>query len=72
MPAAIPDLSWSLPSVGDTLSTVCCFSSNFTGSAPVSSEGYTKIKANGVASLLTYSPDGGTTRYCHLSGAGAA
>ena len=46
--------------------------SNFTGSAPVSSEGYTKIKANGVASLLTYSPDGGTTRYCHLSGAGAA
>ena len=30
----MPDFSWSLPSVGDTLSTVCCFSSNCTGSAP--------------------------------------
>ena len=30
----MPDFSWSLPRVGETLSTVCCFSSNFTGSAP--------------------------------------
>ena len=33
-PAAMPALSWSLPSSGDTLSTVCCFWSNCTGSAP--------------------------------------
>src|SRR3954447_19320287 len=32
MPAAIPALSWSWPSVGDTLRAVCC--SSFTGSAP--------------------------------------
>ena len=44
---------------------------NFSG-AIVSSEGYTKIKANGVATLLAYSPDGGTTKVCHLSGAGVA
>ncbi|UFN49516.1 hypothetical protein LPC08_02390 [Roseomonas sp. OT10] len=44
---------------------------NFSG-AIVNSEGHTKIKANGVASLLVYSPDGGTTRLCHLTGAGVA
>ena len=30
----MPAFSWSLPSVGDTLSTVCFFWSNWTGSAP--------------------------------------
>ncbi|MFT8245662.1 glycosyl hydrolase family 28-related protein [Roseomonas sp. BN140053] len=46
---------------------------NFTNNAaPTNSDGFGKIKANGVASLLVYSPDGGTTRVCHLSGAGAA
>jgi hypothetical protein len=34
-------------------------------------DGYTKIRAGGVASLLAYSPDGGATKLCHLSGAGA-
>ncbi|MFC0407991.1 glycosyl hydrolase family 28-related protein [Roseomonas elaeocarpi] len=45
---------------------------NFSSSTPLNSEGYTKIKANGVASLLVYSPDNGTTKVCHLSGAGVA
>jgi len=35
-------------------------------------DGHTKLRAGGVASLLVFSPDGGTTRLCQLTGAGAA
>jgi hypothetical protein len=42
-----------------------------TNTAPTNADGFTKIRAGGVASLLVYSPDGGTTRICHLTGAGA-
>ncbi|WP_200845332.1 glycosyl hydrolase family 28-related protein [Roseomonas sp. 18066] len=45
--------------------------SGFTGSTPSNSDGFTKIRSGGVATLLVYSPDGGTTRICHLTGAGA-
>ncbi|ONG44742.1 hypothetical protein BKE38_27410 [Pseudoroseomonas deserti] len=45
--------------------------SGFTGSTPSNSDGFTKIRSGGVATLLLYSPDGGTTRICHLTGAGA-
>lgn len=46
--------------------------SGFTSNtAPTNSDGFTRIRAGGVATLLVYSPDGGTTRICHLAGAGA-
>lgn len=46
--------------------------SGFTiNTAPTNTDGFTRIRAGGVASLLIYSPDGGTTRICHLTGAGA-
>ncbi|WP_458093751.1 glycosyl hydrolase family 28-related protein [Roseomonas sp. WA12] len=37
----------------------------------VNPDGLTRIRAGGIASLLVYSPDGGATRLCQLSGAGA-
>ncbi|MBP0446733.1 hypothetical protein J8J14_18315 [Roseomonas sp. SSH11] len=37
----------------------------------VNPDGHTRIRAGGMASLLVYSPDGGTTRLCQLTGAGA-
>ncbi|MCQ4159799.1 hypothetical protein NON00_07640 [Roseomonas sp. GC11] len=43
----------------------------FTTATPANSDGFTRIRAGGIATLLVYSPDGGTTRICHLSGAGA-
>ncbi|MDQ1079964.1 glycosyl hydrolase family 28-related protein [Pseudoroseomonas cervicalis] len=43
----------------------------FTATTPANSDGFTKIRSGGVATLLAYSPDGGTTRICHLTGAGA-
>jgi hypothetical protein len=46
--------------------------SGFTiNTAPTNPDGFTRIRAGGVASLLIYSPDGGTTKVCHLTGAGA-
>ncbi|MFC3126437.1 glycosyl hydrolase family 28-related protein [Pseudoroseomonas globiformis] len=46
--------------------------SGFTSNtAPTNSDGFSRIRAGGVATLLVYSPDGGTTRICHLAGAGA-
>ncbi|WP_277753782.1 glycosyl hydrolase family 28-related protein [Muricoccus nepalensis] len=35
-------------------------------------DGSTKIRSGGVASLIVFSPDGGTTKLCQLTGAGAA
>ncbi|WBV44150.1 glycosyl hydrolase family 28-related protein [Pseudoroseomonas cervicalis] len=43
----------------------------FTAATPANSDGFTRIRSGGVATLLVYSPDGGTTRICHLTGAGA-
>jgi hypothetical protein len=46
--------------------------SGFTvNTAPTNADGFTRIRAGGVASLLVYSPDGGSTKICHLTGAGA-
>ncbi|MFC7552618.1 hypothetical protein ACFQU7_10685 [Pseudoroseomonas wenyumeiae] len=46
--------------------------SGFTvNTAPTNADGFTRIRAGGIASLLVYSPDGGTTKICHLTGAGA-
>jgi hypothetical protein len=70
-------MDWS--SVGNGFS---CMVVNRTGSdlaisttgfsaAVVNPDGYTKIRAGGVASLLAFSPDGGTTKLCQLTGAGA-
>jgi hypothetical protein len=44
---------------------------NFTGSTPTNPDGLTKIRNNGLATLLAFSPDGGTTKLLLLSGAGA-
>ncbi|WP_146201839.1 glycosyl hydrolase family 28-related protein [Teichococcus aestuarii] len=48
--------------------TLSGFTSN---AAPTNSDGFTRIRAGGVATLLAYSPDGGTTKICQLVGAGA-
>ncbi|WP_207446713.1 glycosyl hydrolase family 28-related protein [Roseomonas marmotae] len=78
-PGAGLSLSWA-----NTLDGFSCIVVNRTGAdlalslsgftvntAPSNADGFAKIRAGGVASLLVYSPDGGTTRVCHLSGAGA-
>ncbi len=44
----------------------------FTGSTPSNPDGFTKIRAGGLATLLAFSPDGGTTKVLLLAGAGAA
>jgi hypothetical protein len=44
----------------------------FTAATPSSPDGFTKIKAGGLATLIAVSPDGGTTRLLLLAGAGAA
>ena len=41
-------------------------------SGVVNPDGYTKIRAGGVASLLAFSPDAGMTKLCQLTGSGAA
>lgn len=43
----------------------------FTGSAPINADGLTRIRPDGLATLLAFSPDGGTTRLLILSGAAA-
>ncbi|MCI0754299.1 glycosyl hydrolase family 28-related protein [Teichococcus vastitatis] len=48
--------------------TLSGFTSN---TAPTNSDGFTRIRSGGVATLMVYSPDGGTTRICQLAGAGA-
>jgi hypothetical protein len=44
----------------------------FTGTTPSNPDGFTKIRAGGLATLLAFSPDGGTTKVLLLAGAGAA
>jgi len=43
----------------------------FTGTTPSNPDGFTKLRAGGLATLLAFSPDGGTTRVLLLAGAGA-
>jgi hypothetical protein len=43
----------------------------FTGTTPSNPDGLTRIRAGGLATLLAFSPDGGTTRVLMLAGAGA-
>jgi hypothetical protein len=43
----------------------------FTGSTPLNQDGLTKIRPDGLATLLAFSPDGGTTRLLLLAGAAA-
>jgi hypothetical protein len=43
----------------------------FTAGTPSNPDGLTKIRADGLATLLAFSPDGGTTRILMLSGAAA-
>ena len=43
----------------------------FTAASPSNPDGLTKIRADGLATLLAYSPDGGTTKVLLLSGAAA-
>jgi len=49
--------------------TLTGFTSN---TAPSNGDGLTKVKAGGIASLFCFSPDGGTTKLCHLAGSAAA
>ena len=44
----------------------------FSGATPTNPDGFTKLRAGGLATLLAFSPDGGTTKLLMLSGAGAA
>jgi hypothetical protein len=44
---------------------------NFSGATPTNADGLTKIRNNGLATLLAFSPDGGTTKLLLLSGSGA-
>jgi hypothetical protein len=44
---------------------------NFSGTTPTNPDGLTRIRNNGLATLLAFSPDGGTTKLLLLSGAGA-
>ncbi len=43
----------------------------FTGTSPTNPDGLTRIRPDGLATLLAFSPDGGTTRLLLLSGAAA-
>ncbi|WP_237214591.1 glycosyl hydrolase family 28-related protein [Falsiroseomonas oryziterrae] len=43
----------------------------FTGTTPSNPDGLTRIRSNGLATLLAFSPDGGTTKLLLLSGAAA-
>ncbi|WP_270933442.1 glycosyl hydrolase family 28-related protein [Falsiroseomonas oryzae] len=43
----------------------------FTAATPTNPDGLTRIRAGGLATLLAFSPDGGTTRVLLLSGAAA-
>jgi hypothetical protein len=43
----------------------------FTGTTPTNADGLTRIRAGGLATLLAFSPDGGTTRLLMLAGAAA-
>ena len=78
-PGAALSLSWANTGDGFSCSVInrtgadlALSLAGFTGNtAPTNSDGYTRIRAGGVATLMTYSPDGGTTRICHLAGAGA-
>jgi hypothetical protein len=57
--------------VNRTASDLAIAMTGFSGTAPTNPDGHTRIRAGGLATLLAFSPDGGTTRLLLLSGAGA-
>lgn len=78
-PGASLSLSWagtgdgfSCTVVNRTGADMALALSGFTvNTAPTNGDGFTRIRAGGVATLLVYSPDAGVTKICHLTGAGA-
>ena len=57
--------------VNRTASDLTIAMTGFSGTTPTNPDGHTRIRAGGLATLLAFSPDGGTTRLLLLSGAGA-
>ena len=51
-----------------TASDLAIAMTGFSGTAPTNPVGHTRIRAGGLATLLAFSPDGGTTRLLLLSG----
>jgi hypothetical protein len=57
--------------VNRTAADLAITMTGFTGATPTNPDGLVKIRAGGLATLLAFSPDGGTTRLLMLSGAAA-
>jgi hypothetical protein len=57
--------------VNRTAADLAITMTGFTGTTPTNPDGLTRIRPNGLATLLAFSPDGGTTRQLLLAGAGA-
>jgi hypothetical protein len=57
--------------VNRTASDLAIAMTGFTGTVPTNPDGLTRIRAGGLATLLAFSPDGGSTKLLMLSGAGA-
>lgn len=55
--------------VNRTAADLAIAMTGFTGTTPTNPEGMTRIRAGGMATLLAFTPDGGTTRLLMLSGA---
>jgi hypothetical protein len=55
--------------VNRTAADLAIAMTGFTATAPTNPEGMTRIRAGGLATLLAFSPDGGSTRLLMLSGA---
>ena len=62
---------WSCLVANRTAADLAITMTGFTGTTPTNPDGHTRIRAGGLATLLAFSPDGGTTRLLLLSGAGA-
>jgi hypothetical protein len=58
--------------VNRTTAALAVTMTGFTTTTPAQPDGHTRIRAGGMAELLAYTPDGGTTRVLHLSGQTAA
>ena len=57
--------------VNRTASALGISMTGFSGTTPTNPDGHTRIRPGGLATLLVFSPDGGTTRLLMLSGASA-
>jgi hypothetical protein len=58
--------------INRTAAALAVTMTGFTTTTPANPDGHTRIRAGGMAELLAYTPDGGTTRVLHLSGQTAA